>query len=81
MGRASQAKYGAELMAGDRLGQEINLSVCSRIFGWIVLTLLLSGCSHDPSSVQVKELRLPPKWLVVVILFVAAKLFFHSLAL
>ncbi|WP_422475067.1 peptidoglycan DD-metalloendopeptidase family protein [Endozoicomonas sp. ALB032] len=48
-------------MTGDRLGQEINLSVCSRIFGWIVLTLLLSGCSHDPSSVQVKELRLPPK--------------------
>ncbi|WP_216638461.1 peptidoglycan DD-metalloendopeptidase family protein [Endozoicomonas arenosclerae] len=23
--------------------------------------LLLAGCSHDPSSVQVKELRLPPK--------------------
>lgn len=48
-------------MIGDRLGQGINLSVCSRICIWIVFTLLLSGCSHDPASVQVKELRLPLK--------------------
>ncbi len=48
-------------MIGVHLGHNFNLSVCSRIFGLITIFLLLSGCSHDPSSVQVKELRLPPK--------------------
>lgn len=48
-------------MTGDDLGQKIYLSVCSRIFSWTTLILLLSGCSHDPSSVLVKELRLPPE--------------------
>ncbi|KEQ17782.1 peptidase M23 [Endozoicomonas numazuensis] len=37
------------------------MSICSRIFSLIALFFLLAGCSHNPSSVQIKELRLPPK--------------------
>lgn len=34
---------------------------CSKIFSLLLLSYLLSGCSHNPVSVQVKDLRPPPQ--------------------
>ncbi|MGI9274281.1 MAG: peptidoglycan DD-metalloendopeptidase family protein [Endozoicomonas sp.] len=37
------------------------MSVCSKKVLLLILPLLLLACSHDPSKVQVKELRSPPR--------------------
>ena len=45
-----------------RLAHKINLSVYSKKLLFISAFLIfVSGCSHDPSRVRVKELRTPPK--------------------
>ena len=38
-----------------------NLIDCSKKIFWLVAAISLGGCSHDPSSVQVRELRSPPR--------------------
>ena len=48
-------------MTRREIGIEFNLSECSKKILLILSVVLSIGCSHDPATVVVKELRTPPK--------------------